>query len=154
MRAWYRPWLQLVMITLHLPGKSIKYSQVITSTCQYSTKYSVMLKGDSELYRKWFYITAVKSWTQFFFNMSLQSHQSLECTGTVNVLKIGLTNGEDCLCFDAVPFTNVLLASNEAEVCSSKCAGNSNYLCGGSNALSIYVASKWFFMQGLIITFQ
>jgi hypothetical protein len=65
----------------------------------------------------------------------------------------GLMKGEDCLCFDSIPFDNLLLA-NEVDACSNQCNGNTNYFCGGENAISIYVASKSFFSSLLFCCTQ
>ena len=61
-----------------------------------------------------------------------------------------MKNGEDCYCYENIPFADlqVVPSENETISCSSKCKGGDDYLCGGPEAVSIYVASKIIFCLG------
>ena len=55
-----------------------------------------------------------------------------------------LQNGENCYCYENIPFADLqtIPSENETISCSSKCKGGDDYVCGGPEAVSIYVASK------------
>ena len=57
------------------------------------------------------------------------------------ILLQGLTNGENCVCFDNLPLDQ-LLQTQDDEMCTVPCNGNKNSICGGVNSVSIFVASK------------
>ena len=52
-------------------------------------------------------------------------------------------NGNECLCSEEPPDTSMEYARDEIEdeTCNVTCSGNSEYVCGGANALNLYVAS-------------
>ena len=54
-----------------------------------------------------------------------------------------LKNGNECYCFDKLPFEDLLFVkdADEADFCNIDCDGQSSYKCGGATAYSIYVAS-------------
>ncbi len=49
--------------------------------------------------------------------------------------------GNQCTCFETIPLDN-LQQVREDGCCLDPCAGDSNYLCGGTNSVSVYVASN------------
>ncbi len=59
-------------------------------------------------------------------------------------LQTGLTNGQECVCFEALPFEGITVAREE-DHCVVPCTGDQKYLCGGNSSLSIYIASKVIF---------
>merc|ERR1712150_75530 len=54
----------------------------------------------------------------------------------------GLMNGNECLCSEEPPDTSMEYPRDEIEdeACNVTCSGNSEYVCGGANALNLYVA--------------
>lgn len=57
-----------------------------------------------------------------------------------------LKQGEECYCYEDVPFPSLQIVASENETisCSKRCKGADEYICGGPEAVSIYVASKIF----------
>ena len=55
-----------------------------------------------------------------------------------------IKNGNECACFEDVPYKSLLLVSDAEEEnhCNVVCTGSNLYMCGGGNSVSIYVASK------------
>jgi hypothetical protein len=55
-----------------------------------------------------------------------------------------IKNGDECTCYEELPLAKMQMVSSEKEsnVCNMTCNGNSNYICGGPNAVSVFVASK------------
>ena len=55
-----------------------------------------------------------------------------------------IKNGNELYCYEDIDFAKLQSVpdQNDTLVCSSFCAGGNEYVCGGENAVTIYVASK------------
>ena len=72
-----------------------------------------------------------------------------------------LINGQECNCYEEIPFVDLqtVPSENETITCSKRCNGADDYVCGGPESVSIYVASMPFwnmydqFLYGLLFPF-
>ena len=55
-----------------------------------------------------------------------------------------IKNGNELYCYEDIDFAKLQSVpdQNDTLVCSSFCAGGNEYVCGGENAVTIYVASN------------
>ena len=67
-----------------------------------------------------------------------------------------MKNGEECYCYENIPYADLqtVPSENETVSCSSYCKGGNDYICGGPEAVSIYVASMTsHFLFHLVLAF-
>lgn len=55
-----------------------------------------------------------------------------------------IKNGQECSCYEDIPLQHLQMSTGkkEAQVCNAMCKGGNDYICGGDNGYSVYVASK------------
>ena len=55
----------------------------------------------------------------------------------------GLFNGNECICSRNQPDSSMEYVRNELEdeTCNVTCSGHSEFVCGGTNAVNVYIAS-------------
>ena len=83
-----------------------------------------------------------------FWNQRTMSKQIYEILFSNNFFTFLVISSDNCHCYEEIPYVDlqVIPGDNETKVCSAKCSGSENDICGGQNAVSVYVASKCHFM--------